>query len=92
MPRVRDLYADCRVWWEDEQGRVRTIELPDGHRFSISDRKLAVMLLETLAEVESGVHTRELELRTALLFRLCTEEEIKQAQKVLAWAEEQAAS
>jgi hypothetical protein len=92
MPRVRDLYADCRVWWSDEEGSVRTIELPDGMRYSVSRDKLASLLLETLEEINAGVRTRETEVRAALLFRLCTEEEIKLAQEVLVWAEEQAAS
>jgi hypothetical protein len=92
MPRVRDLYADCRVWWSDEEGTQRTIELPDGQRLLFSRELLAGMLVDVLAEIESGVHTRELEKRAGLLFRLCTKDEIAQAQEVIAWAEEQAAS
>jgi hypothetical protein len=92
MPRVRDLYADCRVWWSDEEGTRRTIELPDGEQLSFSRDKLAMLLLDTLAEIEHGPHTRELEKRAGLLFRLCTKDEIAQAQEVIAWAEEQAAS
>jgi hypothetical protein len=92
MPRVRDLYANCRTWWEDPDGSVRTIELHDGRRLSFERDKLATLLIETLTEIVHGPHTPGLEARAALVFRLCSQDEIEQAQELLVWAAEQEAS